>query len=1579
MSRNGTMVRFFSLIVAIAMLLGLSANNMPVTAQTEPPGDRPSGHVPYTPNELSQEKVSLDEVQHLIEQKAGPVQILVELADEPTTQVYARERSAGERAATESSKIQLTKIEEAQQNFLKALNSRAADASVIYRTQRVYNGIALLIDSASISAIAEMDGVKAIHVLTPKTLDNASGVPLIGAPFVWNYGLGSRGEGIKIGIIDTGIDYLHTDFGGPGTGYADNDTTVVGDAPSYPGVKVIGGYDFAGDDYDANDPAKSIPAPDQDPMDCNGHGSHVAGTAAGYGVNADGTTYTGPYGSGMPFDTMRIGPGAAPEAELVALRVFGCEGSTNLSDLAIEWAVDPNNDGDFSDHLDVINMSLGSSYGSAYDSSAVASDNAALAGVIVVTSSGNSGDSYYITGSPGAATRAISTANSVDALAIMGGFEVDAPADIAGVYPATEAAFGPDLADVGPLTGDLVYANPATGCSTIDSTVAGKIALIDRGTCTFAAKVANAEAAGAIGVIIANNALNSDPITMGGTDPGITIPSQMIKKETGDLLKSKLPGTVTVTLTAEYRNSIRSDIPARVDTLSSSSSRGPRRIDSFLKPDLAAPGDTIFSAATGTGNEGISYGGTSMAAPHVAGVMAILHQLRPTWSVEELKALAMNTANHDLYTGLSQTGSQYGQSRIGAGRVDAALAAQSTVVLYNAEDAGAVSVSFGEVEVVGTMDAEKSVTVVNKGKDTATYNVSFDTRVNNNGVAFTVHTLTDDPLTSITINPGESYTFKVKMTANAALLNHNRDASVSSVQTLYRHWLTEESGYISLISTGSQPNLRLPVHVVARAASDMQAGIPEYNWIKDSDTFNIPLAGTDVYVTTSPADVSVLTALELVGESSNEKDSTGTLEAADLKYVGVMSDRLANTSMIDSLITFGFASYGNWNSLNEVEYDLYIDVDRDGLEDFVVYTTNYGSATGGGATDDFVSVLIDLNSGGGFVNDYINGFPSVALNTVAFNNNVMTLSLLANDLGLTDANATFDFYVVTFARDSETGDPVDVSDVYTYNAAAPAVDTTGGYSGIPLYYDLDGESIPVSYNSAYTENGIKGVLLLHHHNVGNGAEVIPFSQDRNPVLTFSRNAYQTMVGQPVAVDTRTFHPDYTGVEPDALVDAYVDITTPIDLTGQQIDFYVVNDGVETFIGSYTPDLLVANNPTRIWVSDFNNTPYHPPLIDESNNILNYRFKFTVTDPAIEGKTIGLDAQVVSALDGSFDEESQWLFSSNKAESSVVYSAPAVAFDQSEYYGPSGKVMTLDLTANHIDYTGVPDAVLSDAYIELNSLANLQGLVIEGLIWNGSAYQSFGTITLGAGQTSFWMSDFSGSAARHPINLESGMSYDFQIKFTPPDRLENELISAMVWAIGSTETELTATLFNDFQIVSDPAMTTVHVLAKPTLVFDEDNYTVDPGQKVEILATATYADYTAVSTDVLVDAKIELTAGVDLGGQAVHAYYVLPGGDVDLGTITLDPGQTSFWLSEFPDLAITRPPLAAATDMTEVYRFEITPSMDLMGETIGIKGTVVGSTTTNFETPADWYISSLPAEADLLVRMLYFHYLPFISN
>ncbi|HEY0734570.1 MAG TPA: S8 family serine peptidase [Herpetosiphonaceae bacterium] len=1092
-------------------LLALATSALPLgTTQAQAPGRIDREKIAAERQSLRSQTVAATNLRTggpLAERNAS-VKVLIELDGEPTTKVYAAAQARGTSVnATAEAQRQLGLIKQAQQRILSNLQGSTINAKVIYRTQQVYNGIAVRVNANQLANIRRIPGVKAIHQLNTKHLDNASSVPLIGAPELWNSsGLNNTGEGIKIGIIDTGIDYLHTNNGGSGleADYARNDETIITDNVGFPSAKVVGGYDFAGDEYDASDPALETPAPDPDPMDCNGHGSHVAGTSAGYGVNADGSTYTGAYGPSTPFNSLRIGPGVAPKASLYALKVFGCDGSTDVTDLAIEWAVDPNGDGDFSDRLDVINMSLGSDYGSAYDSSSIASDNAAAAGVIVVASAGNSNDTYYISGSPGVSARTINVASSVDSTSIFDGFRVNSPASIAGVKPAAQSvAF--DWTGKSPVTANLVYpvgAGQNTGCTAFNASnqalIAGKIVLLDwtEGQCGSVARGAAVVAAGGVGFILADNSEDFDLLITGSA----VIPGVSTTKQVGDELKTALASsTVNVTLTPEYNNSIKLVDPNLNDTLSAFSSRGPRRGDSLLKPDISAPGQSIFSTNVGTGDEGTSLNGTSMASPHVAGSMALLRQMHPDWTVEELKALAMNTANKDLRSARAANSPIYGPGRVGAGRITLTDAAGSDVVAYNANEAGVVSVSFGAVEVLGETTAVKNIRVVNKSNNPVSYNVSYRSIVDTPGVSFSLSRST------VELEPNGFANIVVTMRATASQMKHTHDVTVSEVQQLARHWMSEEAGYVVLsATTGStaindNPNLRVPVYAAARPASDMRAQNGQLDFgTGPTGSDEIDLVGQDVNTGTNvPTDtISLVTALELQHSSPNDQESADIVNNADLKYVGVHSDVLAdgsgapNGDIEAATISFGVATYGNWSSPNESEFDVYIDTNRDGEDDYVLFNWNLGLATGGtDATDVIISVLINLNTGQLLLADYVNVVPSV-LNSAIFNNSVMVLPVAAADLGLTANSGAFNYRVFTFSRDADG--VVDDSGTLTYNPAQPGLDLSGGIEGVPYYADLDGEVIPVDFNrAAFVAGNSKGVLLLHHHNVSERrAEVV---------------------------------------------------------------------------------------------------------------------------------------------------------------------------------------------------------------------------------------------------------------------------------------------------------------------------------------------------------------------------------------------------------------------------------------------------------------------------------------------------------
>src|SRR5438067_3927002 len=333
--------------------------------------------------------------------------VVVQLSDKSVAEAQA---DAG-RKLTGSEKNQIKNQLKGTQDALKP-QIQSIGGKILAQFQSALNGIKVQIAVSKLSQLSSLSGVTALLPVHNDVPDNATSVPYIGAPTVWDAPTNYRGEGIKVGVIDTGTDYTHANFGGPGTP-ADYTTSHAAETapanPAYFGLsapKVKGGFYLVGDNYNANLPAtdpNSVPHPDPNPLDCNGHGSHVAGTAAGFGVTSAGATYMGPYNPSIYTpNAFRIGPGVAPKADIYSYRVFGCAGSTNVTVDAINMA--------FDDGVDVINMSLRSPFGTGDDASAVASTNVAKAGVIVVASAGNSGASQYITGSPATGTGTISVA-----------------------------------------------------------------------------------------------------------------------------------------------------------------------------------------------------------------------------------------------------------------------------------------------------------------------------------------------------------------------------------------------------------------------------------------------------------------------------------------------------------------------------------------------------------------------------------------------------------------------------------------------------------------------------------------------------------------------------------------------------------------------------------------------------------------------------------------------------------------------------------------------------------------------------------------------------------------------------------------------------------------------------------------------------------------------------------------------------------------------------------------------------------------------------------------------------------------
>ncbi|HEX4685359.1 MAG TPA: S8 family serine peptidase, partial [Nocardioides sp.] len=876
-------------------------------------------------------------------------------------------------------------------------SARSADpqAAKLYTTTNLVPGFAVNTDLAGVKALATRSDVAKVSRIIPKTVSNANTANLVHALQTWK-SPGSTGQGVRIGVIDTGVDYTHADFGGPGTQEAyqqalDNDTKANWRAslPKLGQEKVIGGYDLAGDTYNADPDAENyqpIPHPDKNPLDCTDHGTHVAGIAAGYGVTKGGKTFTGKYNK-LDADklmNMRIGPGMAPEAQLYSLRVFGCEGSTDLVMEAFDRAMDPNQDGNTKDHFDMINLSVGSDDGTVDDPENAFVAQLAANGVLPVISMGNGGDNTDIGGAPGNAPASLAVASSVDSFQMRDGLKVNAPADVAGIA-AGQFSIAYDWAHNGPshlpVTGDVVkiptsgaFDEPAAdndtdGCTALTdeqaAAVAGKVVWLywdDNDAtrrCGSAGRGANVAAAGAAGAIFTSSLdVFNAGITGVASIPIIQLPKAQVDK----LTPAVDAGTLNVTFDGALQATVKDITPAITDTLSSFSSRGPHGSMGVVKPDVTAPGDTIASAGMGTGNNVLVISGTSMASPLVAGVAALVKSKHPTWTPQMLKAAVMNTATHDLWTGSGHTGHRYGPARVGSGRVDARAAVQTQTIAYVKGANQTVSASFGVVPALingGEVVKHKTLVVRNLGNKPTSYAVGYDAVNPSSGVTFSVSK------SSVTVPAHQSRTVTVTLRVDPTQLVHSLDPTMTFTQStgfgdLPRTYVSDSSGHLTVTPQGKK-ELRVPAYAAAKPVSDTTAS--------SSQPGQIDITGDGVDQGTSAEDayVGFASVMELGATSQPQPKCTLSIRsncwtnqsdrAGDIQYVGAGT----GTAFGDPFLYFGISTHQDWANLNTMTPYVDVDTDGDDFPDIEIYAQNDASAQG--RTDVLLAYTVDYKTG----------------------------------------------------------------------------------------------------------------------------------------------------------------------------------------------------------------------------------------------------------------------------------------------------------------------------------------------------------------------------------------------------------------------------------------------------------------------------------------------------------------------------------------------------------------------------------------------------------------------------------------
>jgi len=574
-----------------------------------------------------------------------------------------------------------------------AFRAAARQAGIVYgeraEFEDLFNGFSVAVTLKELRRLQALPEVSAVFPVLEVKLDEDTdlytALGMTGANIAQSQ-LGFTGYGIKVAVMDTGIDYDHPDLGG-----------CFG-----PGCRVRRGRDFVGDAFNADPSSPSfnpIPDPDADPDDCNGHGTHVSGIIGANGVVR----------------------GVAPEVEFGAYRVFGCEGSTT-SDVMIQAMEKIKKD-----RPNVLNMSIGSAFQWPEYPTAVAADKLVRAGIVVVTSNGNEGAyGLWAAGAPGQGDNVIAVGSIENTHAVLPYFEAY------GVSPSTDAAqigYGAATgAPAPPISGTMPLARTGTTSTTDDACtgpladLTGKAVLIRRGTCGFTVKAHNAEDAGAIAVIIYNNAPGRVNATVASDPPGI--PVVTVSDAEGALIDGLIAaGDAAIDWTDQTASFAQTSSIA--NHISSFSSYGPTP-ELQIKPQVSAPGGNIFSTYPLEKGGYTVLSGTSMASPHTAGAAAlILEATRKKARPAAVLARLQSTADPIEWYGAPGAGYIEPVHRQGAGQIDIDDAILTRFVVSPSE------LALGEFDPLGSAKTVK-VKVKNRGPE-ETFDLSFDEGISTYG------------------------------------------------------------------------------------------------------------------------------------------------------------------------------------------------------------------------------------------------------------------------------------------------------------------------------------------------------------------------------------------------------------------------------------------------------------------------------------------------------------------------------------------------------------------------------------------------------------------------------------------------------------------------------------------------------------------------------------------------------------------------------------------------------------------------------------------------------------------------------
>jgi minor extracellular serine protease Vpr len=602
---------------------------------------------------------------------------IVQLRGDPLSTHSATKPAAGKKIDFKSNAVRSyrAQLSAGRNEFRRWLRGNAPRARITSQYDVSLNAVAVQLNGTPLETIARAPMVERAEYNALYHPNLSESYKIINASDAWTAagGRSVAGAGVKIGIIDTGIDHNHPFFdptgfsfppGFPKCDALDSDSHTPDQDCRYVSEKVIVAKVFYNKARQQGLDAQAI----QD------HGSHVAGDASG-------VTGQTAVVNGVSIDDMS---GIAPGAWLGNYNVFpGTVDNARSEDIlnAVDAAVE--------DGMDVLNLSLGGTFHGNQDLLALGLDNAVDAGLVVAVAAGNGGPGQGTLDSPGRARKVITVAASTNKHFVGQPF----------TYPAGGGTtIGAAVGDFPPLptaSFGLYFNTELTACTSVDPGASGNVVVVNRGGCTFSTKVRNAIAAGAIGVVVINN-VAGDPVAMakdgGGGDD---LPAVMIGKNEGADLRTANPPDASAVATFEEF------VTPNQDILAGFSSQGPTAVDFAVKPDVTSVGVNVLSSITcvgkpetcpGDGTGWAFFSGTSMSTPHIAGSAAVLLDLNPSWSPAQVKSALVNHADlviKDAVTALHDVG----PTAQGAGRENLSVAADATTWM------DPVSASFGRVTV----------------------------------------------------------------------------------------------------------------------------------------------------------------------------------------------------------------------------------------------------------------------------------------------------------------------------------------------------------------------------------------------------------------------------------------------------------------------------------------------------------------------------------------------------------------------------------------------------------------------------------------------------------------------------------------------------------------------------------------------------------------------------------------------------------------------------------------------------------------------------------------------------------------